>query len=229
MNNRIAKCAALAILLVATLAAPICAAADDWSRDRVNHRYHHHDRDDSVQWKQRDWRKEQHEVRKEQRKVRKHADRDYSSVTSSQNYATYNPYAPYSAFNSGNYLQSGAAAVRSQLLTGYANLQNAYANALASGDRNGAQHYLNGLKQQQKEMAQYNATWGSTAGSISIPASPVNSFGNYPIYPNNAIYPNSALFPNTAPGLTPYNTAQIDPRLGAATALLLMGQQVIHP
>ena len=222
MNNRIAKCAALALILVATLAAPLCAAADDWSGNRANHRYDHHDRDGRAQWKQREW-------HKEQREARKHTNQHYSRVTPLQNYATYNSYTPYSAFNSGSYQQSGAAAVGNQLMTGYANLQNAYANALASGDRNGAQHYLNALKQQQKEIAQYNATWGGTAGTISMPALPANSFANYPIYANNPSYPNSALFPNTGPGLTAYNTAQIDPRLGAATALLLMGQQMIHP
>ena len=222
MNNRITQCAALALILVATLAAPVCAAADDWSGDRANHHYDHHDRDDRAQRKQREW-------SKEQRKARKHADQHYSSVTPSQNYSTYNPYTAYSGFNSGNYLQSGAGAVRNQLMTGYANLQNAYANALASGDRNGAQHYLNALKQQQKGIAQYNATWGSTAGTISMPALPVNGSAYYPVNANNSMYPNSALFANTGPGLTPYNTAQIDPRLGAATALLLMGQQMIHP
>jgi hypothetical protein len=228
MNNRITECAALALFLVATLSAPVRAATDDWKShgvDVYDHGHHHHNRGDHARLKQREW-------REDQREARKHADHPYSSVAPSQNYPTYSPYnsvgGPYAGFNSGNYLQSGAAAVRNQLTTGYANLQNAYANALASGDRNGAQHYLNALKQQQKEIAQYNTTWGSTAGTISTPAQPAsNYYTNYPA--NNTIYSNPAFFQNTGAGLTPYNAAQIDPRLGAATALLLMGQQAIRP
>ena len=238
MNKRIAKYAAPAVFLVAILTVPGRAAADNWKKHRIDaygydYRHDHHDRDDRARWRPPEWSEDQNEWREEQREEEHGHDR-YSGVGPWQNYAGYGRHysynstaAPYGTFNSGNYAASGAAMVRDQLTAGYANLQTAYANALAAGDRKGAQHYLNGLKQQQKEISQYNTTWGSTAGTISTPALPNNYYASYPYNTNYPIYSNP--FQSTGAGLTPYNTAQIDPRLGAATTLLLMGGQMIHP
>jgi hypothetical protein len=227
MNRQIGNCLTLALFAIAVLAAPIPAAADDLNDRRACAYSHRHDREDSVRWKERQWLKHRQSLGSRYDGAGRYSDLG-------RNYANY--HAPSSAsgpnaaaLSQDYYLQSGATQVGNQLATGYANLQAAYANALAAGDRSGAQHYLNALKQQQKEIAQYNATWGSTAGTISTSGLPTNNYlPNYSAYVNNTTYQNPALYQNTGVGLTPYNAAQIDARLGAVTALLLMSQQMMH-
>src|SRR5271166_3581377 len=185
MNRQISKAVSLALFSLTVFAAPVRAATDSWN-DRRAYAYDHRldrERDDHARLKQRQWREHHRALG-----TRNDGANRYSDLASAQNYSNYNPHnhasGPNAALNRGNYPQSGATQVGNQLATGYANLQAAYANALAAGDRSGAQHYLNALKQQQKEIARYNATWGSTAGTISTSALPTNNY--QPNYPGSA-------------------------------------------
>jgi hypothetical protein len=122
------------------------------------------------------------------------------------------------SYSQSNTAESGVAIVGNQLSTGYNNLQAAYNAAVASGDRNGAKHYLNAIRSQQKQIAAFNTTWGNTGTSIPI---------------NNALpanyYPPLNYSGNPYGAASPYNAYQVDPRLGAVASMVPLVQQMIHP
>jgi hypothetical protein len=220
MNKR-TKVATLTLASLAMLAMSIPASA----RDRYDHYgdervYHEHDRGIHRGWYKHDRDRD----RDERRFSRDHDDWRFNRDRDDQRFfrdreggyqhsaADYNRGgARYLSSYSQSNTSSGVALVGNQLSTGYNNLEAAYNAAVASGDRNGAKHYLNAIRAQQKQIAAFNTTWGNAGISVPI---------------NNTL-PGNYYTPLNYAG-NPYS-ASVDPRFGAALSMVPMVQQMIHP
>lgn len=227
MNKRTTM-ATLTLASIAMLAMPIRASAHNWYNHNGDGRvYNEHDRGLHRGWYEhhRDGDRDERRFERGRNDRRFSRDRDDQRFFRDRNDDYRRSAADYNrvrAASQGSYSQSntsgsGVALVGNQLSTGYNNLEAAYNAALASGDRNGAKHYLNAIRAQQKQIAAFDTTWGNTGISI-----PINNAlpANYYTPPNYTGSPYRA---------SPYDAYQVDPRLGAAVSMAPLVQQMIHP